>query len=98
LAGVSGKEWFSVHPNLLLGCWARCVGRREQEAGVVTDRDRSVGRWVAVIGAVSGGDVMARFRLGPTADYRRLAALVDHGVLARARLVYGAAGALHGDQ
>src|SRR5689334_14876540 len=32
---------------------------------------------------------MARFRLGRTVGYRRLAALVDCGLLARARLVYG---------
>src|SRR4051794_5424505 len=32
---------------------------------------------------------MARFRLGRTAGYRRLAALVEHGLLARSRLVYG---------
>jgi hypothetical protein len=56
---------------------------------VVTDRDRSVVRWVAVIGAASAQDVMARFRLGRTVGYRRLAALVDHGLLSRQRLVYG---------
>jgi hypothetical protein len=56
---------------------------------VVTDRDRSVVAWVAVIGAVSARDVMARFGVGRTVGYRRLAALIDHGLLARARLVYG---------
>jgi hypothetical protein len=56
---------------------------------VVTDRDRSVVAWVAVIGAVSAQDVMAKFGVGRTVGYRRLAALVDHGLLARARLVYG---------
>jgi hypothetical protein len=56
---------------------------------VVTDRDRSVVRWVAVVGAASAQDVMARFRLGRTVGYRRLAALVDHGLLSRQRLVYG---------
>jgi hypothetical protein len=56
---------------------------------VVTDRDRSVVAWVAVIGAVSARDVMARFGIGRTVGYRRLAALVDAGLLARARLVYG---------
>jgi hypothetical protein len=56
---------------------------------VVTERDRSVVRWVAVIGAASAGDVMARFRLGRTAGYRRLAELEEHGLLARSRLVYG---------
>jgi hypothetical protein len=56
---------------------------------VVTDRDRSVVAWVAVIGAVSAQDVMARFGVGRTVGYRRLRALVDHGLLSRARLVYG---------
>src|SRR3954447_218381 len=32
---------------------------------------------------------MARFRLGRTVGYRRLAALVDHGLLSPQRLVYG---------
>src|SRR4051794_29802418 len=32
---------------------------------------------------------MARFRLGRTVAYRRLRALVDHGLLSRQRLVYG---------
>jgi hypothetical protein len=45
--------------------------------------------WVAVIGAASAQDVMARFRLGRTVCYRRLWALVDHGLLLRQRLVYG---------
>jgi hypothetical protein len=56
---------------------------------VVTDRDRSVVQWVAVIGAVSAQDVMDRFGLGRTVGYRRLRALVDHGLLARSRLVHG---------
>ncbi len=34
--------------------------------------------WVAVIGAVSAQDVMARFGGGRTVGYRRLLALVDH--------------------
>src|SRR3954462_3573617 len=56
---------------------------------MVTDRDRSVVAWVAVIGAVSAQDVMARFGVGRTVGYRRLGALVDHGLLVRERLVYG---------
>ncbi len=56
---------------------------------MVTDRDRSVVAWVAVIGAVSARDVMARFGVGRTVGYRGLRALVDHGLIARARLVYG---------
>jgi hypothetical protein len=56
---------------------------------VVTDRDRSVVAWVAVIGAVSAQDVMARFGVGRTVAYRRLAVLVELGVLRRVRLLYG---------
>jgi hypothetical protein len=56
---------------------------------LVTERDRSVVGWVAVIGAVSAQDVMARFGLGRTVGYRRLRALVDQGLLSRARLVHG---------
>jgi len=54
-----------------------------------TDRERSVVQWVAVIGAVSAQDVKARCGVGRTVGYRRLRALVDHGLLTRARLVYG---------
>jgi hypothetical protein len=46
--------------------------------------------WVAVIGAASAQDVMDRVRLGRTVGYRRLRALVDHGLLSRSRLVLGA--------
>ena len=56
---------------------------------MVTDRDRSVVAWIGVIGAVSAQDVMAKFGVGRTVGYRRLRALVDHGLLSRARLVYG---------
>jgi hypothetical protein len=62
---------------------------RHREEPVVTDRDRSVVQWIAVIGAVSAQDVMKRFGVGRTVGYRRLRALVDHGLLSRARLVYG---------
>jgi hypothetical protein len=51
--------------------------------------ERSVVAWVGVIGAVSAQEVMARFGVGRTVGYRRLAALVEHGLLSRARLVYG---------
>lgn len=56
---------------------------------MITDRDRSVVAWVVVIGAVSAQDVMARFGVGRTVAYRRLRALVDHGLLTRHRLVHG---------
>jgi len=52
---------------------------------VVTDRDRSVVAWVAVIGAVSAQDVMARFRVGRIVAYRRLARLVGEGTRTRTR-------------
>jgi hypothetical protein len=45
--------------------------------------------WVAIIGAVSARDVMARFGVGRTVAYRRLARLVDYGLLACSPLVYG---------
>src|SRR4051812_26624857 len=38
---------------------------------------------------VNGQDVMARFGVGRTVGYRRLRALVEHGLLTRMRLVYG---------
>jgi hypothetical protein len=56
---------------------------------VVTDRHRSVVAWVAVIGAVSTQDVLARVGVGRTVGYRRLRTLVDHGLVSRPRLVYG---------
>jgi transposase len=56
---------------------------------VVTARDRSVVAWIGVIGAVSAQDVMARFGMGRTVGYRRLRALVNHGLLSRQRLVHG---------
>jgi hypothetical protein len=56
---------------------------------MVTDRDRAIAEWIARLGAASAADVMARFGMGRTATYRRLAALVDQGVLATERLLYG---------
>src|ERR687892_454890 len=50
---------------------------------------QSVVVWVVVIGAACAADVMARFRLGRAVGYRRLRALVDQGLLARARLLHG---------
>jgi hypothetical protein len=56
---------------------------------MVTDRDRSIVEWIGRLGAAAAIDVMARFAMGRPATYRRLAALVDQGVLATARLLYG---------
>jgi hypothetical protein len=55
----------------------------------VTERDRSIVEWIGRLGAVSAADVMAHFGMGRTATYRRLAALVDQGLLATERLLYG---------
>jgi hypothetical protein len=56
---------------------------------LVTERDRSVVAWAAVIGTVSTQDVMEQLGLGRTVGYRRLRVLVDQGLLERARLVHG---------
>jgi hypothetical protein len=56
---------------------------------MVTNRDRAIVEWIGRLGAASAADVMARFGMGRTAAYRRLAALVDQGVLATERLLYG---------
>ena len=56
---------------------------------MVTNRDRAIVEWIGRLGAASAADVMARFGMGRTATYRRLAALVDQGVLASVRLLYG---------
>jgi hypothetical protein len=45
--------------------------------------------WIGRLGAAAAADVMVRFRMGRTATYRRLAALVDAGLLATERLLYG---------
>ena len=56
---------------------------------VVTDRDRAIVEWIGRLGAAGAADVMVRFGMGRTATYRRLAALVDQGLLATERLLYG---------
>ena len=56
---------------------------------MLTDRDRAVVEWIGRLGAAGAADVMARFGMGRTAAYRRLAALVDAGLLASERLLYG---------
>jgi hypothetical protein len=56
---------------------------------MLTDRDRAIVEWIGRLGAASAADVMARFDMGRTATYRRLAALVDQGLLATERLLYG---------
>jgi hypothetical protein len=56
---------------------------------VVTDRDRSVVAWIAVIGAVSAQDVMKASWRRQDGELSGASALVDHGLLTRARLVCG---------
>ena len=56
---------------------------------MLTERDRAVVEWIGRLGAAGAADVMARFGMGRTATYRRLAALVDAGLLAAERLLYG---------
>jgi hypothetical protein len=56
---------------------------------VLTDRDRCIVDWVGRLGAASATDVMARFRMGRTATYRRLGVLVAGELLAASRLLYG---------
>jgi hypothetical protein len=55
----------------LPGPGSRRSSRRVSVSPVVTDRDRSVVAWVAVIGAVSAQDVMARFGVGALAHVAR---------------------------
>jgi hypothetical protein len=75
------------HPNSVL-CY--CDGtRRGVESVVITDRDRLIVGWIGRLGAVSAADVMGRFGMGRTATYRRLAVLVDQGLLGTERLLYG---------
>ena len=56
---------------------------------MVTDRDRSIVEWIGRLGAAGAPEAMARFGMGRTATYRRLAVLVDQGALAPERLLYG---------
>jgi hypothetical protein len=56
---------------------------------MVTDRDRAIVEWIGRLGAAAATDVMAHFAMGRTSTYRRLAMLVDQGLLAPARLLYG---------
>jgi hypothetical protein len=61
---------------------------------VLTVRDRELVVWVARFGAVGTSDVLARFGLGRSAGYRRLAVVVDAGFVERVRLLYGQPGLL----
>lgn len=56
---------------------------------MLTPRDREIVGWVARMGAVELGHVMARFGMGRTVAYRRLQALAAAGLVERVRLVHG---------
>src|SRR3954466_16293019 len=75
-------------PAIPTWCFA-CYMPEEQRWCEVTDRDRSIMEWIGRLGAAGAADVMARFAMGRTATYRRLAALVDQGLLATEPLLYG---------
>jgi hypothetical protein len=59
---------------------------------VNTIRARVVGDGIGRVGAADPGHVMARFGMGRTVTYRRLAALEAAGLIERSRLLYGQAG------
>jgi hypothetical protein len=56
---------------------------------VLTVRDGELVEWLGRLGAAGLGHVMARFGMGRTVAYRRLAVCVQAGVIERARLVHG---------
>lgn len=51
-------------------------------------RDRAILTWVGRLGVVRLDDVRARFSLGRTVAYRRIAALIEAGLLERLRILY----------
>ncbi len=55
---------------------------------MVTERDIQILEWIGRQGAARAEHVMARFHMGRTAAYRRLAELVDYGLLRRERVLY----------
>lgn len=61
---------------------------------MLTDRDRTLARWIGRVGATRPSDLMLRFGLGRTATYRRLKELVDHELVERHRLMHADEGIL----
>lgn len=59
---------------------------------MITNRDIEIVDWVGRIGAADPVHVMARFGMGRTVTYRRLAALEDAGLVERSRLLHAQAG------
>jgi hypothetical protein len=56
----------------------------------VTDRDREIVAWIARTGAVTIGNLMARFRIGRSVAFDRVAVCTRAGHLARTHTLYGA--------
>jgi hypothetical protein len=63
--------------------------RRAVVRRMLTVRDGELVEWLGRLGAAGVEHVMARFGMGRTVAYRRLAACVQAGVIERARLVHG---------
>ncbi|MCW2984103.1 MAG: hypothetical protein JWR63_1673 [Conexibacter sp.] len=59
---------------------------------MITSRDTEVVDWIGRLGAADPGHVMARFGMGRTATYRRLAALEAAGLVERSRLLHAQPG------
>lgn len=53
-----------------------------------TERDAEIVGWIGRVGAASARHVMARFRMGQSVTYERLAALVADGLLEHRMLLY----------
>jgi hypothetical protein len=61
---------------------------------VLTERDITILEWTGRQGAVRTEHVMSRFGMGRTATYRRVAELVDYGLVRRHRVLYNDGGLL----
>ena len=59
---------------------------------MITNRDIEIVDWVGRLGAADPGHVMARFGMGRTVTYRRLAALEAAGLIERSRLLHAQSG------
>jgi hypothetical protein len=58
-------------------------------SGGASVRDREIVRWIGRLGAATLDQVRARFGLGRTVAYRRVAACIEGGLLDRVRLLHG---------
>ena len=59
---------------------------------MITNRDIEIVDWIGRLGAADPGHVMARFGMGRTVTYRRLAALEAAGLIERSRLLHAQSG------